>query len=488
MPRLQKILLLLIVILFLFTRFYKISDIPLSLYWDEASIGYNAYSISQDGKDEWGDFLPVHFRAFGEFKLPVYIYSVVPFVKIFGLNELSVRLPAILFSLGIVLLTFLLARKLTDNITTGLWSSFLVTISPWFFIFSRTGYEVTAGLMFYLLAIYLFLKIGRNKWYFLYSMVSFILTIYSYNSFRIISPITIFLLTIFNWNIFKETFNKQKIIILISATLFIASIIPVYRLYVYDAGGERLQTVKAPINSIISNYLTHFSPNFLIFSGDKNLRSQQFGFGQLYFVDLILIILGLGYVITKRSKYSFLILALILIGPVPAALTKESPHALRSLSMVPFLSMLSAIGIKNIKSKIKTIYIEILLIIIFLGFFGNYFLNFINQYPNQSAKDWQYAYKKIYSENEQIFGRYDNIIISDEYAQPYIFALFYLKYKPQKFRSEVVRNNANNWGFSTVAKFGNFHFGKIDYISKVVTGRNLIFDIVFDKAYEQENY
>src|SRR3990167_2506030 len=167
MPRLQKILLLLIVILFLCTRFYKISDIPLSLYWDEASIGYNAYSISQDGKGEWGDFLPVHFRAFGEFKLPIYIYSVVPFVKIFGLNELSVRLPAILFSLGIVLLTFLLARKLTDNITTGLWSSFLVTISPWFFIFSRTGYEVTAGLMFYLLGIYLLLSLTRNYFIFL---------------------------------------------------------------------------------------------------------------------------------------------------------------------------------------------------------------------------------------------------------------------------------------------------------------------------------
>src|SRR3989338_10976950 len=130
MPRLQKILLLLIVILFLFTRFYKISDIPLSLYWDEASIGYNAYSISQDGKDEWGDFLPVHFRAFGEFKLPVYIYSVVPFVKIFGLNAFSVRLPAVLYSLGIIVLVFFLAKKISGSRTVGIFSSFFITISP----------------------------------------------------------------------------------------------------------------------------------------------------------------------------------------------------------------------------------------------------------------------------------------------------------------------------------------------------------------------
>src|SRR3989338_3538011 len=111
----MKYLLAIICLLFLLTRFYKIGDIPPSVYWDEASIGYNAYSISRDGKDEWGDFLPLHFRAFGEFKLPVYIYSVVPFVKMFGLNEFSVRAPSVLFSLGVLILTFFLAGKLTGN-------------------------------------------------------------------------------------------------------------------------------------------------------------------------------------------------------------------------------------------------------------------------------------------------------------------------------------------------------------------------------------
>ena len=106
------LLLGLIIFIFLLTRLYRISDIPPSLYWDEASIGYNGYSISKTLKDEWGDFLPIHFRAFGEFKLPVYIYSVVPFIKIFGLNALSVRLPAVLFSLGVVIITFFLTKKL----------------------------------------------------------------------------------------------------------------------------------------------------------------------------------------------------------------------------------------------------------------------------------------------------------------------------------------------------------------------------------------
>ena len=76
--------LILICLLFLVTRLYKISEIPLSVYWDEASIGYNAYSVLQTGRDEWGEFMPLHFRAFGEFKLPVYVYSVdgVPLLKV----------------------------------------------------------------------------------------------------------------------------------------------------------------------------------------------------------------------------------------------------------------------------------------------------------------------------------------------------------------------------------------------------------------------
>jgi len=167
----SRILFVLICLLFLFTRLYKISEIPPSVYWDEASIGYNAYSVLKTGKDEWGEFLPIHFRAFGEFKLPVYIYSVILFVQIFGLNEFSVRIPAVLFSLGSIILTYLLAKKLSSSEAVGLFSATLMTISPWFFIFSRTGFEVTAGLMFYLLGILLFLHKLNGK-FFLLSVIS----------------------------------------------------------------------------------------------------------------------------------------------------------------------------------------------------------------------------------------------------------------------------------------------------------------------------
>lgn len=455
------LLLALIIFIFLLTRLYKISEIPPSLYWDEASIGYNAYAIVQTGRDEWGDFLPLHFRAFGEFKLPVYIYATAIFVKIFGLNESSVRIPSVLFSLGVVILTYVLARKLTGNLAIGLWSSFFVTISPWFFIFSRTGYEATAGLMFYLLAVYLFLFTSKKGIFLFLSTISFILSAYSYNSFRVIIPPTILTLLILEWHNLRT--NKDKIIIplVLSFIFIILSLIPIFRLYKYDAGSFRLQVIGVKNGyDLMENYIAHFSPAFLI-NGDKNLRSQQSEFGQTNLAELILFVTGLLYIIKANNRYRWLPLMLFLLGPIPAALTREAPHALRAISVVPFIAVISATGVYFLSQKVKQKYfVSGILVIIFLALFINYLINFIKVYPVQSSKDWQYGYKKIFTDPKLQPENKDRILISEKQGQPYIFALFYLKYDPEKFRAEVVRNSVDKWGFSTVKSFGKFEFGE----------------------------
>ena len=78
-------------------RYISIQTTP--LLWDEASLGYNAYSILKTGRDEYGTFLPIIFKSFGDYKPGLYVYLCLPFVYILGLNELSVRLPSIIFSL-----------------------------------------------------------------------------------------------------------------------------------------------------------------------------------------------------------------------------------------------------------------------------------------------------------------------------------------------------------------------------------------------------
>lgn len=499
-----KYLIILICALFLFTRIYKIDQIPPSLYWDEASIGYNAYSISRTGKDEWDDFLPIHFRAFGEFKLPIYIYSTVPFIKIFGLNELSVRIPSVLFSLGIVIVSFLLGRKITGSTAIGLWSSFFMSISPWLFIFSRTGFEATTGLTFYLLGIYFFFK-RSNKLFFLASIISLILSAYSYNSFRMLS---LTLAQAFFIRMLFQKHNTKKVLIVtwVAILLYLLSVIPIIRLFIYDAGFGRTQafTLFPAIQQVydlsgkphfqlifdrskstdwsknltifLKNLFSHLSPSFLLLTGDGNNRNQQSGFGQLYIIDLVLISLGIFYLIKSKrikEKRILLIIFLFILGLVPASLFKESPHALRSLGSLPFLILISSFGVVYMTSKYSKL--STLIVIIYLLFFTNYYQSFLTSYPKNTSSDWQYGYKAIFTEYKDIFKNYDQIIISDSYAQPYIFGLYYLQYDPKLYLSTVQYNPVSEWGFSKVAKFDKFEFQKEENLKIIGDGKVLLF-------------
>ena len=55
----QAILVSLIVLIAGFFRLYQLGDVPPSPDWDETALGYNAYSISKTGKDEYGIFMPL---------------------------------------------------------------------------------------------------------------------------------------------------------------------------------------------------------------------------------------------------------------------------------------------------------------------------------------------------------------------------------------------------------------------------------------------
>lgn len=479
----SKILLAAIILFFLAARLYRISDNPPSLYWDEASIGYNAYSIIQTGRDEWGKFLPLHFRAFGEFKLPIFIYSVALFEKILGLNEWAVRLPAVLYSLGTVILVYLLARKVSGDDKISLLSSLFLSFCPWFFIFSRSGYEVSAGLMFFTLGLFLYFRSLDDYRFFLLSIFSFILSVYSYNSFRVLVPVTLIILVGYFCKQHLKNVQRVLPVLLLSLIIFVISMFPVIRLLRSDNGMGRLQTVGifasspgafAILTNFTKNYLSHFSPEFLFSEGDKNLRSHQGGIGQLNWLNLPLLIAGIISILRSRKFICISILILTLISPIPAAITKESPHALRAITMAPLLSIVSAFGLVFIANLTRVRYLQALVVLSFFLSFTFYLYNFIYFYPALSSSDWQYGYKRIFLDYQNQFGKYDQVVVSDAYAQPYIFALFYLKYDPVGFRSQVHYNALGKWGFSTVEGFGNFLFKSVSP-ANIPKGRSLVF-------------
>ena len=104
--------LILILMLAAVLRFYQLGQIPPSLNWDEVSNGYNAYSILKTARDEHGNFLPLTFRAFGDYNPALSVYTLVPSIALFGLNEFAVRFPSALLGTLTVLLTYLMVKQL----------------------------------------------------------------------------------------------------------------------------------------------------------------------------------------------------------------------------------------------------------------------------------------------------------------------------------------------------------------------------------------
>ncbi|MFZ2199767.1 MAG: glycosyltransferase family 39 protein, partial [Microgenomates group bacterium] len=178
----KKIWLILILVIAVFFRFFHLTSSPPGLNWDEVSIGYNAYSILRTGRDEWGQFMPISFKAFGEYKLPGMIYASIPGIALFGTTDLGVRVtPAILGVLAVYLI-YLLTKKLFGSEMVALVASALLAISPWAVHFSRVSFEAGLAMVFVLTSIY-FLP---NLWL---SMIFAVLGFYTYNSVRILLPL-----------------------------------------------------------------------------------------------------------------------------------------------------------------------------------------------------------------------------------------------------------------------------------------------------------
>src|SRR3989344_7353354 len=156
----RKVLLIFLAVFLIaaFLRLYLINSIPPGVNRDEASIGYTAYSLLKTGNDEYGRHLPISIQSFGDWKLPLYVYTVVPMVKLFGLSEFAVRLPSALFGIFSVVLTFFLIRSLFKNNLLALITMFLTAISPWHLHLSRVESESNTAVFLVILATVLFLE------------------------------------------------------------------------------------------------------------------------------------------------------------------------------------------------------------------------------------------------------------------------------------------------------------------------------------------
>jgi len=499
----NKLILISIFILAFFLRFYQLGSNPPSLDWDEAALGYNAYSILQTARDEYGNFLPLTFRSFGDYKPPLYVYlSVLP-VKIFGLNEVAVRFPSALFGALSVVVGYFLIKKLFSGKNNLFFLTFtlLFAVSPWHIQFSRIAFEANVALFFYICGVWLFLKSLNKPIFSFLSLLSFGLSLYTYHSPRLVIPALFAGLILIFIKKIKENYKWY----LTAFFLFLIFVSPILLQLKSATGarfgsvtilnaderlGESIKNAQSDIKNgdyfgslmhnrriifgrdILSGYIDHFNFNFLFLNGDAANRHHAVGMGMLYLWDLPFILIGLYLLAKSWGKFSLVVLYWFLVAPLASSLTKATPHAVRALLYLPTYQIFVALGISEIIKLYKSgsfsggrnfsLKNNILLSVICLLFSAN-ILYYLHSYyihtPKAYADAWQYGYKEVISEVAKIESEYKKVVMTYQYDQPYIFYLFYRQIDPVWYQSQ--------WGGGEVLRdtraFGIYEFRKINW-------------------------
>jgi 4-amino-4-deoxy-L-arabinose transferase-like glycosyltransferase len=500
-----KFLLLLgVVLLAAVLRLYKLGGTPSSLNRDEASLGYNAYSILKTGKDEWGENFPLSFKSFGDYKLPGYIYALIPFIKIFGLNDFSVRLPSALAGIGLVIIVFFLTKSLFRKYLPALFSSFALAIVPWHIHYSRTAFEANVALTIQTLGISLLILARKNKKLLPLSAVVMILSLFFYNNPYFVLPFLIIAAFILWKDIFFKKENKRTVFLSI-LLLFLGGVLALLTvgkvnfakkgITIFSSWRLHEQIVEKravyPPGSILARlfhnkyiligrdwilgYLKSFETSFLFAESKGHIWNNVAGIGNFYLWDLPFLLLGLRLLLLKFSKSKKFLLVWFLVGCLPSSVTINAPHPTRCHNLFLTLSILSGLGLwyglNLIKKKnIKTIYL-FSAFLIYLFSLARYLDLYYRHFPLNMAEKWYNGIGKTLEKASQIPS--DLIVLDDKVEYGYIYVLYYNKINPDKFRSTVVTEQDAS-GFIHVKSFSGYAFKRLENFKQVPPNTTII--------------
>ncbi|MDO8340400.1 MAG: glycosyltransferase family 39 protein, partial [Candidatus Woesebacteria bacterium] len=455
----KKWILPLILALSFLLRVIALDKFPVGFTPDEASFGYDAYSILKTGKDQWGNAFPLVLKSFGDYKAPIYAYLTIPSVFIFGLTKFAVRLPNALIGTLAIYVLYLLSNKFFFNKKYSILITFLLAISPWHIMMSRGAFEANLITLFLPLGIYLFLI---EKYYL--SMIAFGINMFTYHSAKLITPLILVLLLVF----FKNNLSKK-----IFKPLLVFGLFVILTIYTFNLGAgariaERSITnsaledgAKAKIvliqngmnptlakllhnkyqviaSRFINNYLQYFSPRFLVLDGPAETTYGMIkGFGVLSYIEIFgLFLFIINFNKFKDKKIIYFLILWLLISPLPASLSTGVGYAAnRAVSMIPVLQILAGIGLyKLIESNKNAKYLLGLVVIFgFIVFFQKYLI----ESPTKSADGMLSGNLEKAVEITNNSDKFDEIIVSKTLSEPHIYIAFAGKIDPKFYQEET---------------------------------------------------
>jgi len=477
------VLLLLILSIAATLRLYKLGQIPEGFHADEAAFGYNAYSLLETGKDEYGVAYPLIFKSFGDDKGALYSYLSIPFIALFDLNEFSVRLPTALFGIIAVYITYVLILHLTKERNVALIAALFHAVNPSAVLLSRVQSEpLVFGVVFFMGLLYWLFWVKNNRLLFLF-ISTILLSLASLGSLTT----RMFLFVFIPILIFTERIYKNRTQLLLTAAVYLVLIscsvvafsggkadrvmqvnpfmkldvqLPLDEAIREDGVMHKTGVITRIMHNKVFAYgksigrlaFSYISPEFLFFESLEPIREKLPNTGILLFIEFPFILSGLYFMYRYKMRWRSLVVFWILSGIISLSFASaESPNIHRFYILLLPIHLITSFGLvylmKAISNKRNKIIFAITVLFLFCVsewfFLHQLFIHQPVHFPFYRG----YAYKELMQKVPKYYSKYSKIIITKGNENPYIFVLFYSAYDPKQYQLSGSHRDIDYQGF-----------------------------------------
>ena len=473
---------------------------------DEAAFAYNAYSILKTGRDEYGTFMPLRLKSFGDYKMPLLSYFTVPFIALFGLTEQGARAPNAFLSLFFPIAVFFLTQELFRKKYVSLLAALLSALSLGLHIVARHEHEAYLAAFLTITTFTFLLRFLKKKTVLgaVWLGVSLFLMLFAYHPGRLFAGLFLggVFVYAFQTKTWKQNISVFTLIIAVFALFSISDLIykperlqsllffsnPGIQLKVQELkteGGIRYlyNPLIVGVRDIAFNHLNYFSPQFLLQNGDSNNRFGYQGMGLITPIEYIFFFIGIYYAFKKKEEWRFVLLFILFLSPLSGSLSWATDSLTRTLFTLVPISTLAAYGIVQTYVSTRKTWITYAIGIVIVGTFGYFLLMqwdfYLFHYPKRliTIHAWQCGYKEVGTYIKKNYNRFDRFYITRDVGMPYIFTLFYLQYDPASYQKQARLSAPDEYGFGQVEGYDKFIFNykdpnKVPYRSAIIGSRD----------------
>jgi hypothetical protein len=351
---LEILLLVLAVAIYLVTRLVGLEKFPIYFFTDEAVQTVLAGDLVRDGfNSPTGEFLPTYFVNGYQYNLSTSVYLQLIPDLLLPRSVFATRATSVLVTLvGAICVG--LTLKNVFKLPHAWVATLLLSITPAWFLHSRTAFETALATSFFSGFIYFYLMYRTSSPRSLYgAVVMGALVFYSYSPARAVIGVAALLLFIsdigYHWR------NRKTVLIALGVTAVLA--VPFIRFLIIhpDESVHHLRILNSywiqdislaeKIGKYAIEYLKGLNPMYWYWPNSFDMarhKMKDYGHELLVTFPFLLLGIGLAFRHIKKSHYRALLLCL-LAAPAGAALVEVG--ITRSLATVIPLALLTALGV-----------------------------------------------------------------------------------------------------------------------------------------------